>query len=159
MYRVANIRQYLGFSLVELLVVLAIVTILASVAYPSYQGFIKQGYRASAQADLIALAAMLEKFKAGSYSYSGAAESGADTGTPTIYMSYSPSDEPSANKQYDLIIATVASDGSSYSLKANPVSGSLMAADGALWYFSDGRKAWDSNADNSLASSEYCWQC
>ena len=46
-----------------------------------------------------------------------------------------------------------------YELKATPVSGSAQATDGALFYFSDGRKGWDKNNNGNLESSEYCWSC
>ena len=38
-----------GFTLVELMIVVAIVAILASIAYPSYQEYVKRAHRADAQ--------------------------------------------------------------------------------------------------------------
>ena len=74
-----------GFSLVELMVVVAIVGILTVIAYPSYQGFIKNSNRSAAQADLMSLGAAMERHKAASYSYKGAAQSSADTGKPNEF--------------------------------------------------------------------------
>ena len=58
-----------GFTLVELMIVVAIVGILSMLAYPSYQGFIKGSNRSAAQADLMSLAAAMERHKAASYRY------------------------------------------------------------------------------------------
>ena len=44
-------------------------------------------------------------------------------------------------------------------LKAVPVSGTTLENSGALYYFSDGRQAWDRDNDDVIASNEYCWQC
>ncbi len=154
-----TIKNNRGFSLMELMIAVAIVGILASVAYPSYTGFLATSNRSSGQADLMALAAALERHKAANFSYQGAATGGADTGTPAVFRTFSPSGEPEVNKKYDLSILTMSATGTSYSLKATPVSSSTQSGDGALFYFSDGRKAWDSNSDGSLSASEYCWSC
>lgn len=42
-----------GFSLIELLIVIAIITILSTVAYPSYQSYIIKTRRSDAQVELI----------------------------------------------------------------------------------------------------------
>ncbi len=154
-----NIGNKNGFTLVELLIVIAIVGILAAVAYPSYQGVIASSSRSTAQADLMSLASAMERHSASNFSYKGAAASGANTGKPTIFSSYSPASEPEANKSYELTISAVSSDGQSFELKATPVTGSSVDGNGALFYFSDGRKAWDQNANNSIEAGEYCWQC
>ena len=68
--------------MIELMIVVAIIGIIATVAYPSYQGFIKSASRSAAQADLMSLAAALERHKAASYTYEAAAVLAADTGKP-----------------------------------------------------------------------------
>ncbi|MFQ3197110.1 MAG: type IV pilus assembly protein PilE [Paraglaciecola sp.] len=144
-----------GFSLLELMIAVSIVGILTMIAIPSYQNYLQSSKRSAAQADLMAFAGTMERHKAVSFSYAGAAEGGADIGNPAIFAHHSPASEPAANKQYDLSIESVSAAGTRYRLKATPVTGN----DGSLYVYSDGRKAWDKNNDGNLASEEYCWRC
>ncbi len=153
------IRPSQGFTLIELMIVVAIVGIITAIAYPSYQGMLKGSNRSTAQADLMAFAAAMERHKASNFTYEGAADGGGNTGKPEIFQTHSPASEPAPNKRYDLTIDTVSSNGVSYRIKATPVSGTEQAGDGALYVFSDGRKAWDQDNSGSLAQSEYCWNC
>lgn len=148
-----------GYTLVELMIVVAIVGIIAAVAYPSYINYTISSYRSAAQADLMALAGAMERHRAANFSYKGAATGGADTGSPAIFHAHSPSSEPVTNKRYSLTIDVVNASGSNFVLKATPVSGTNQAGDGALFYYSDGRKAWDKDNGGSISASEYCWRC
>jgi len=154
-----NAKQQSGFTLIELMIVVAIIGIITSIAYPSYQGYMKGSNRSVAQADLMSLAAALERHKAATYSYKAAAEGGSNTGKPTVFHAHSPSSEPAAKKKYDLTIDSVSASGNSYVLIAKPVSSSAQTGDGNLHLFSDGRKAWDINNNGAIANSEYCWSC
>ncbi|RPD88113.1 type IV pilin protein [Luteimonas sp. 100069] len=50
-----------GFTLIELMVVVAVVAILASIAYPAYQDSVRKSRRAQAKADLVELAQRFER--------------------------------------------------------------------------------------------------
>jgi type IV pilus assembly protein PilE len=150
-------KRQKGFSLIELMIVVAIIGIIASIAYPSYQGFIVSTNRGAAQADLMSLAAAMERHKAASFSYKAAAALAADTGKPAIFHQHSPSAELYANRKYDLYIS--GSSGSAYLLEAKPVTGTSQAGDGNIAFYSDGRRAWDANNNGSFSTAEYCWSC
>lgn len=154
-----NRSRQSGMTLIELMIVVAIIGIITSIAYPSYQSFMNSSHRSTAQADLMALAAAMERHKAANFTYGGAANAGADTGAPSVFHAHSPASEPASNKRYDLTIDTVSASGNSYRLKATPVAGSSLADDGELFLFSDGRKAWDKDDNGNIANSEYCWGC
>lgn len=64
-YRVA------GFTLIELMIVVAIIAILAAIAYPSYQEYVRKARRGQAKADLVEYAQNAERFRTVHNTYVG----------------------------------------------------------------------------------------
>lgn len=58
-----------GFTLMELMVVIAIIGVLAGVGYPSYSSYITKGKRSDAKAALALLQMAQEKYRANNPSY------------------------------------------------------------------------------------------
>lgn len=58
-----------GFTLIELMIVVAVVAILAAIAYPSYQEQIRKSRRGQAKADLVEYMQMAERVHTVSNSY------------------------------------------------------------------------------------------
>ncbi|MFM8333400.1 MAG: type IV pilin protein [Candidatus Methylumidiphilus sp.] len=153
-------RQQKGFSLVELMVALAIVGILAAISYPSYTGHMMKTRRVDAQGSLAGLSAAMERYFTENNTYAGAAgtTSGgvvtpADTGAPRIYPTQSPID--GATKYYNLTIS--AADASSYTLRATPISTSTQASDkcAILTLTSTGLRGAVTSGGTAISG---CWQ-
>lgn len=66
-----------GFTLIELMITVAIVAILASIAYPNYVDYVRRGQIAEATAALASLRVDMERFYQDNRSYAGAGCSGA----------------------------------------------------------------------------------
>ncbi|WP_425356720.1 type IV pilin protein [methane-oxidizing endosymbiont of Gigantopelta aegis] len=105
------------------MIAVAIVGILASIVYPSYQSYITKSKEAAAQAALVSFASAMSQYYMEDMSYKGAAGTQAsptDTGTPWIFSDQVPLD--SGTKTYDLTIDS-ATD-ATFKLKATPVDSS-----------------------------------
>lgn len=63
------VNHHQGFTLIELMIVVAIVGILAAIAYPSYQEYVRKTHRTEAQSELLELAARIQRFKIANFSY------------------------------------------------------------------------------------------
>ena len=66
---VMSVRKETGFTLIELMIVVAVVAILAAVAYPSYQTQVRKGRMGQAQADMLELAQFMERCFASNNTY------------------------------------------------------------------------------------------
>ena len=118
-----------GYTLIEILVVVALIGIIATIAYPSYQGYIRSTYQAQALADLKSCSLSLEKYYANGFTYAGADTAG-------VCTLWSPSDGPQTNKKFTISMPTLTK--TNYVIKATPNS----SADGECIQLSaDGTKA------------------
>lgn len=70
-----------GFTLIELMIVIAIIGILAAVAYPAYTNAVKKANRADAIDSLLSLAGRMEEYYINNDTYVGATINAAGTGT------------------------------------------------------------------------------
>ncbi|MBF0265709.1 MAG: type IV pilin protein [Gammaproteobacteria bacterium] len=107
-------NKQIGFTLLELMIVVAIIGILSAVAIPSYQESVKKSKRAEAQAALTSFAGAMERHMTENDSYKGAASGGADTGSPSIYSASVPVEGVTVNYNLTIDAATA----STYTLKA-----------------------------------------
>lgn len=108
----------LGFTLTELLVALAIVGIMASLAYPSYAEHVRASRRADAEGALYTLQQAMERFFTANSTYEGTAE---PSGAPIAALGHSTTvPVGGGTPAYNLLIADLTATG--YTLRAVPVN-------------------------------------
>ena len=96
-----------GFTLMELMIVVTVIGILAAIAYPSYTEYVRRSKRVDAQTELLEMAQFMERYYTENNSYVDA----------VLPVTESPKD--AANKAYDIEFAA-APTASAYTLRAVP---------------------------------------
>ncbi len=130
-----------GFTLIEVMIVVAIVGVLAAIAFPSYQDSVQKSRRATAQADLQQLRQAMERhYTKNNFSYLGAATGQTDAGAPdpTVFGSTT-SPLEGGRPYYNLTLN--APNANSYTLTAAPIGGQVNDPCGTLTLTNTGLRA------------------
>jgi type IV pilus assembly protein PilE len=103
-----------GFTLIELMIVVAVIGILSAVAYPAYTNYMITTRRSDGQAALLNLAALMENYFTENNTYVGATPTGLGLTSATSQQGY-----------YNLSITTATA--TAFTLTATPTG--VQAAD------------------------------
>lgn len=121
-------RPQHGFTLIELMITVAVIGILAAVSYPMYQNAMVKNRRAAAQAFLADVAQRQQQFLMDNRSYAGT------VGDLRV------SEPADVIRYYDLAITAAASTPPSFTATATPKSTGPQVSDGALSITHSGTK-------------------
>ena len=122
-----KVRQC-GFTLIELMITVAIVAILAAIAYPSYNNAMMKNRRASAQAYLSDVAQRQQQYLMDNRAFTTSAT---DLKVPQ---------PPDVTRYYELSITVGTSTVPSFTATAAPIAGSSQVKDGSLSITHNGTK-------------------
>lgn len=158
-----NKRLSKGFTLIELMVTVIILSIIVAIAYPSYTRYTTQTRRSDAQIELTQTANRLEKYFSVCSGYptaaspagltnpwpgnGGASQCPPDDGSQGLALA----DVNSPEGHYTIALdvtqdvggACAGGNGTCYTLTATPMAGGLQVGNGALRLDSAGRKQWN----------------
>lgn len=137
-----------GFTLVELLITIAILGILAGIAYPSYRDQVERTRRADAQAVLMQAAQYMERVYTESGCYNPD-DSCAGTEPDGVTLPFTKSPIDGSATYYAISVNALANN--SFTLRATP-QGSEAGA-GILEITSTGRRGWDRNDDGDTGDT------
>ncbi len=137
--------RFRGFTLIELMIVVAIIGLLATIALPSYQDYIRKARRADAKSSLSQLAQFMER------NYSVAQRYDKDGSGTNITLPFSESPVDGSSKYYDLSLSSVAQN--TYTLQAVPKNGQENDQCKTLTLNNAGTKT----TSNTAMSASDCW--
>jgi len=146
-------KKMTGFTLMEVMITVVIISILAVIALPSYQDYMTRSRRGTAQGDLQGLANAAERFYTINGTYVGIAASTGLPSAPTanVFPSQSPVD--GNDKYYNLFITAQSATG--YTLQATPIGGQV--GDGFMLLTNTGLRSWDINDSGAIDAGENRW--
>ncbi len=127
-------RVQRGFTLLELMIAVAVVAILAAIAYPSYQSHLISSRRAAAQSHLMDIAQNEQQYYLNARSYA-ATVSALSMTTPSEVSSY-----------YTITIAATSGAPPTFTATATPIAGTSQVSDGALSINNAGVKTSSNNS-------------
>ena len=119
-----TVRRDSGFTLIELMIVVVVISILAAIALPSYLDSVRKSRRADAKTALVQLAQFMER------NYSLAQRYDKDSAGAAIALPFTQAPVDSPAKYYDLSPGNPAQN--TFTLTATPIAGTSQTSDVCL---------------------------
>ena len=149
-----------GFTLIELMVTVAVVAILAAVAFPSYQDSLRKSRRTDGKNALTQAVANMERYYTEKNSYASAVMCATPANQPSIcsgICSAVGGTCTSTERNYTIAF-TAGPTATTFTLVATPAVGSSQVLDGMLSIDEKNAKQQDVNHNGTFEATENVWK-
>jgi type IV pilus assembly protein PilE len=127
----SSMKRCPGFTLIELMITVAVVAILATVAVPSYTQYVVRANRSAMQRFMLDVANREEQFMLDARQYRPAIKN-KDDDTDTFPAQLNMSVPSDVSNYYNMQVTLVAGPPPGYTITATPIAGTMQAGDGIL---------------------------
>lgn len=134
-----------GFGLIEVVIAMAIVAILTSLAYPAYSSYLTRARRADGFSALQQFSGAMERYFTINGTYLGADEDDDNVGAPAVPGTFMKATAPLDGNEIYYNLTIQAATATSYTLRATPAN--AQSGDGIIEITHTGRRGWDRNND------------
>lgn len=135
------VKKIKGFTLIELMIVVAIIAILAAIAYPSYQEHIRHTKRVEMQSTMQDIATQIQRYKIANFKVTGATPANLNIattypiqGTALYSVRLNPLTDGALNSE-------------KWTLTATPVANTAQSGDGHIVLNYRGERCWTKGTD------------
>lgn len=150
-------KRQSGFTLIELMIVVAVIGVIAMVAIPAIQGYSIKTYRiAECKNPLYEIAIDLEKFRSVTGSYTTTI--GANPVTDIVYDEFSREDTTTAKYKYVITAGTTGNISNSFLITCEKQAGNNDIDCGDLTLDNFGREDMVNTPTGSDRTPEACWR-
>jgi type IV pilus assembly protein PilE len=137
-----------GFTIIELMLAVAVVAILAAIAIPNYQQYIKKSKQVEVQAHLMMLSHQLASYKLVNHSFQGMhIEKLGSANFPQVNANYT----LTLSDAYGIALDQENAQPSTWLLVATPHENSTQQGTGKISLTHTGEKCWYENQDDAVA--------
>lgn len=142
------LKKMRGVTLVELMIVIAVIGTLAAIALPTYRRYLLRSQRSEAKIALMALQTAQEKFYLQNNAYTNNVTAAPPAGLGLQALS--------ETGKYDITVSTFAADGQSYTAQAAPHSGGGQTDDSPCMNFTINERG--VRGVSGPYGSQACWK-